>query len=307
MIQFSVYYTCAPLSIKAFKMKKKTILITGSSGKSGKAIAELLLPSYDIIGLDRISGDFTTHIGNLTDWATIKDITKGVSTIIHTASLHAPHITTHTRENFIDNNIKGTLFLLEAAQLNGIKKLIYTSTTSLYGESMVNPDKAVWITEEVSPIARDIYDITKLAAEALCKDFFDAARLQTMSLRVARFWDEPLDKKVFYRMFRGLDVRDVALAHKLAIDKDFDKFEVFNISAQSIFNISDLVALRKNLYPLLQQRCPKIIDLFSKQNWVLPDDIDRVYVIEKAKKLLGFEPIYNIDTLIEDLYLMDNG
>lgn len=287
-------------------MKKETILITGSSGKSGKAIAELLFPNYNIIGLDRISGEFTTHIGNLTDWATIKDLTKGVSTIIHTASLHAPHITTHTRENFIDNNIKGTLYLLEAAQLNGIKKLIYTSTTSLYGESMVNPDQAVWITEEVSPIARDIYDITKLAAEALCKDFFDAARLQTMSLRVARFWDEPLDKKVFYRMFRGLDVRDVALAHKLAIDKDFDKFEVFNISAQSIFDISDLVALRKNLYPLLQQRCPKIIDLFSKQNWVLPDNIDRVYVIEKAKKQLGFEPIYNIDKLIEELYLMDS-
>jgi UDP-glucose 4-epimerase len=287
-------------------MTKETILITGSSGASGKAIAEWLSPTYNIIGFDLHSGDFTSQIGNLTDWATIKTLTKGVSTIIHTASLHAPHISTHSRESFIDTNIKGTLYLLEAAKLNGVKKLIYTSSTSLYGESMNNPNQAVWITEEVQPKVRDIYDITKQTAEELCKDFFDADTLQTMSLRVSRFWDEPLDKKVFYRMYRGLDIRDVVLAHQLAIQKDFNRFEVFNISAQSIFNISDLVDLRFNLFPLLQKRLPKIIDLFSKRNWVLPDAIDRVYVIEKAKKYLDYRPIYNADKMIEELSKSDN-
>ncbi len=282
-------------------MKKETVLITGSSGQAGKAIAKILLPMNNIIGFDINHGEFTTQVGNLTDWALLKTLTKGVSTIIHTASLHAPHISTHSRENFIDNNIKGTLYLLEAAQLNGVKKLIYTSTTSLYGESMTHPDQAVWITEEVPPQSRDIYDITKLTAEALCKDFFDADKLQTSSLRVSRFWDEPLDKKVFYRMYRGLDIRDVALAHQLAINKDFNCFEIFNISAQSIFGTSDLIDLRKNLLPLLENRCPKIIDFFSKHKWVLPDYIDRVYVIDKAKKQLGFQPIYNIDNMIEEL------
>jgi len=282
-------------------MKKETVLITGSSGQSGKAIVKLLSSTYNIIGFDIIGGEFTTQIGNLTDWATIKEITKGVSAIIHTASLHAPHIKTHPREDFVDTNIKGTLYLLEAAKLNDVRKLIYTSTTSLYGESLENPDKAVWVTEEIQTKARDIYDITKLTAEEICKDFFNPDKLQTISLRVSRFWDEPLDKKLFYRMYRGVDVRDVAMAHKLAIDKNIDSFEIFNISAQSIFEISDIFELRKNLYSLLKKRYPKIIELFSKRGWRLPNYIDRVYVIDKARKQLDYNPVYNIDKMIDQL------
>ena len=282
-------------------MKKETVLITGSSGQSGKAIVKLLSSTYNIIGFDINGGEFTTQIGNLTDWATIKEITKGVSAIIHTASLHAPHIKTHPREDFVDTNIKGTLYLLEAAKLNDVRKLIYTSTTSLYGESLENPDKAVWVTEEIQTKARDIYDITKLTAEEICKDFFNPDKLQTISLRVSRFWDEPLDKKLFYRMYRGVDVRDVAMAHKLAIDKNIDSFEIFNISAQSIFEISDIFELRKNLYSLLKKRYPKIIELFSKRGWTLPNYIDRVYVIDKARKQLDYNPVYNIDKIIDQL------
>lgn len=282
-------------------MKRKKILITGSSGQSGIAIARLLSPDYDIAGFDMVAGKFTTQTGSLTDWSTVKEITKNAAAIIHTAALHAPHIATHSREDFIDTNIKGTLYLLEAAKLNGVNKFVYTSTTSLYGESMDDPDKAVWITENVRPVARDIYDITKLAAEELCKDFFDKEKLQTVSLRVSRFWDEPLEKKVFYRMYRGLDVRDVALAHKLAVQQNHTDFEIFNISAQSIFTISDVVELRKNLQYFLEKRYPAIIDFFNQQKWKLPNYIDRVYVIEKAKELLGYNPVYNIDRMIDEI------
>jgi len=283
------------------KMKKPKILITGSSGQSGSAIAKLLSPTYEVIGFDKLDGVFTTKKGDLTNWAMVKEITKGVSAIIHTASLHAPHVHTFTKEQFVDTNIKGTLYLLEAAKLNGVQQLVYTSTTSLYGESMVQADGAVWITEEVVAKPRDIYDITKITAEELCKDFFDGETLKTMSLRVSRFWDEPLDKKVFYRMYRGVDARDVALAHQLALSTAIDQFEVFNISAQSIFSVAELSDLKNNLYALLEKRMPKLLELFEKRNWELPTSIDRVYAIEKAKRILHYNPVFNIHELIDEL------
>ncbi|MFM9950637.1 MAG: NAD-dependent epimerase/dehydratase family protein [Saprospiraceae bacterium] len=282
-------------------MKKPKILITGSSGQSGSAIARLLSSDYEVIGFDKLEGRFTTIKGDLTDWAMVKEITKGVSAIIHTASLHAPHIHTFSKEQFVDTNIKGTLYLLEAAKLNSVQQLVYTSTTSLYGESMVQADRAVWISEEVVAKPRDIYDITKITAEELCKDFFDGGTLKTISLRVSRFWDEPLDKRVFYRMYRGVDVRDVALAHQLALKTAVDQFGVFNISAQSIFSLADLPDLKNNLYALLQNRIPKLLELFEKRNWDLPTSIDRVYAIEKAKRILHYNPAFNIHEMIDEL------
>lgn len=279
---------------------KRKILITGSSGHSGNQIADLLNGTFDIIGVDLVEGRYTSRFGNLADREFVLRVTKGIDIIIHSASLHAPHIATHSRKDFIDTNISGTLNLLEASEINGVKKFIYTSTTSLYGESMHNENQAAWITEDTQPLPRDIYDITKIAAEGLCKDFFNKESLQTTVLRVSRFWNEPIEKKVFYRMYRGLDVRDVALAHKLAIGKAFEKFDIFNISAQSIFSKDDLYDLKHNTRKLLQKKIPELIDLFKTNNWQIPESIDRVYVIEKAKKELGYVPRFNIRELLNE-------
>lgn len=277
------------------------VLITGVAGNLGKTIANLLSGKHEIIGVDLIDSDFTTIKDDLTDWKSIKAITKGVSFIIHTASLHAPHVRTHSREDFINTNIKGTLYLLDAAKVNSVKKLIYTSTTSLYGGSLYDGQKAVWVTEELPAKTRDIYDITKITAEELCKDFFDPSALQTLSLRVSRFWNEPLQDKVFYRMFRGVDVRDAAQAHILAMEHDFNDFETFNISSQSIFEPTDLFDLRANLLSLLEKKCNSVVELFQRKNWLIPQYIDRVYVIDKAKAKLGYSPINNIDKLVEEI------
>ena len=279
---------------------KKKVLVTGSTGYSGKQISNLLKGEYEIVGVDLVEGEFTTYKGNLTDKDFVNSLLQDIHAVIHTASLHAPHIATYSRQEFIDTNIVGTLNLLEAAVQNGVKKFIYTSTTSLYGESMQNEAQAVWITEDVPTIPRDIYDITKIAAEGLCRDFFNKKTLQTTVLRVSRFWDEPIEKKIFYRMYRGLDVRDVALAHKLAIHKEFERFDVFNISAQSIFTKHDLFALKNNAAKLLNDRIPKLVQFYQSMNWHIPESIDRVYVIDKARDVLGYSPNYNISEILNE-------
>ncbi|MEL6943961.1 MAG: NAD(P)-dependent oxidoreductase, partial [Bacteroidota bacterium] len=133
--------------LSSFKQMKKRILITGSSGHCGHQLADSLKADFELVGIDMIEGKYTTHLGNLLDQEFIKRVVQGVDAVLHTASLHAPHVATHSRKDFIETNINGTLNLLEAAQENRIHRFIYTSTTSLYGESMENDNQAVWVTE----------------------------------------------------------------------------------------------------------------------------------------------------------------
>src|SRR5258706_2670810 len=136
------------------------LLLTGSSGQLGRAIAEELGPRHEVIGLDRVPGPCTTHCGSIEDRDLVFRLTRGADAVIHTASLHAPHVPQRTKEEFLDVNVRGTLHLLESAVEHGVQRFVYTSTTSLYGFALVPHDRAVWVTEDLVPRPRDIYDLT---------------------------------------------------------------------------------------------------------------------------------------------------
>lgn len=270
------------------------ILVTGTSGKIGSTIAEYLQPQYEIIGLDLMPGRFTTVCGDIADRVLINKIMPGVEAIIHTASLHAPHVATHSETEFIHTNVDGVRVLLDMAQKYGVTRFIYTSTTSVYGDAMVSPDSAVWVTEELEPKPRDIYDRTKLAAEALCRDTANRHSLYCVVLRMSRCFPEPPPLMAVYRLYRGVDARDVAQAHALALFKPEEQFRIYNISALSPFQKEDLEMLATNPEIVIRKRCPMLIAEHHRRGWALPQRIDRVYVIDRAQKELGYMPKYGI-------------
>lgn len=273
------------------------ILITGSSGQVGAAIAKRLLLDYTVLGLDLFPGSHTTHIGNITDATLVDSLVSQVDAIIHTASLHAPHVKSRSRADFVATNVEGTQRLLDAAIKHGVSRFVYTSTTSLYGDAMVSAEQAVWVTEELPPAPRDIYDETKLAAEAYCRE---AARhgLPCLSLRISRCFREADELMATFRLYRGVDLRDVAAAHRLALSANMPRFEVFNISAQSPFKPEDTTELLQNAPAVIRRRCPELEWEFTKRGWRLPPSIDRVYIITKAEKILGFSPRYNYEEFL---------
>ncbi len=273
------------------------ILVTGSSGQLGQKIAQELAETHEVIGLDLTPGSCTTHQGSVADRSLVTSLVAQVDAVIHTASLHAPHVVQMSKEQFIDVNVKGTLYLLEAAITHGVQKVVYTSTTSLYGMAMVPQRKAVWVTEDLPPQPRDIYDITKLAAEQLCADFARHYTLPVICLRTSRFWDEPPYLKAIYRLYRGVDVRDVVAAHLLALDNTTIPFGVFNISARSPFSEGDTDDLLHDAPAVIRRYYPTAEAIFAGQGWTLPDSIDRVYVISKAQRELGYEPHHNFDEM----------
>lgn len=275
------------------------VCVTGSSGQLGAVISSLLRANHSIVGVDSAPGEFTSHIGDITDQEFIISVTKGADVIIHTCSLHAPHLKTHSSEEFIGTNINGTLNLLKSAVQNGIGRFIYTSTTSLYGHAMASTERAVWVTEDLLPQPRDIYDVTKIAAEGMCEAYANEYDLPCVSLRVSRYFPEPAYLTAVYRLYRGVDVRDAARAHTLAMEKRPSGYGVFNISAGSPFSKDETRDLLHDAPGVLLRHFPNIEEVFAEKGWKLPRSIDRVYSIEKAKQYLNYRPRYNFDSLLD--------
>src|SRR5262249_11348029 len=149
-------------------------LVTGSSGHLGEALVRSLsYAGHEVIGLDIRTGPFTTRVGSIVDRSYVRSCVRSVRAVFHAATLHRPHVDTHSRQAFVDTNIAGTLSLLEEAAAAGVASFVFTSTTSVFGDALIPPDgaPAAWVTEEVSPIPKNIYGITKAAAEDLCQLF----------------------------------------------------------------------------------------------------------------------------------------
>jgi UDP-glucose 4-epimerase len=271
--------------------KFNTILITGSSGRIGSAIAASLRNDYNIIGIDINPGRYTTHVTDIQSREAAK-LVEEAHAVIHTAALHAPHVGVYADQEFWNVNVRGTENLLNACLKNSVARFVYTSSTSIYGHAMVHPQKAVWVTEELEPQPRDIYDETKLAAEALCRQAASSS-LSCICLRMSRCFPEDARLMAIYRLYRSIGIHDVALAHRLALTSAIKGFDIVNISSQTPFNSSELHELYHHAGDLICKYHPNTKELFEDRGWMLPQSIDRVYVIEKAKKLLGFDPSEN--------------
>ena len=168
-----------------------------------------------------------------------------------------------------------------------------TSTTALYGYANGELDlsRAVWIDETTNSLPRTIYHRTKLAAEAVVRD---AASFDMMVrvLRLSRCYPEPADVMAAYRLHRGVDARDVAEAHRLAIRRRGDPFELFVVSAPTPFEPSDIQALRSDAEAIIRKRAPDVAELFDRRGWSLPRMIDRVYDPAVAMRALRWRACY---------------
>jgi len=152
------------------------VLVTGSSGHLGEALVRTLVErGYEVAGLAGCVASPFTHPRRLDHGLRppFRRAMAGARWVFHTATLHKPHVATHSRQEFVDVNVTGTLNLLEEASAAGVEALVCTSTTSTFGDALVPPagEPAAWITEAVRPVPTNIYGVTKTAAEDLCQLF----------------------------------------------------------------------------------------------------------------------------------------
>jgi nucleoside-diphosphate-sugar epimerase len=293
------------------------ILVTGSAGHLGEALVRTLRHTgHEVVGLDRVASPFTDHVGSIADRAQVQRAMQGVDAVLHTATLHKPHIVTHARQDFIDTNITGTLCLLEAAAALGIAAFVFTSTTSAFGGTLTPPAgaSAVWVTEDVRAIPRNIYGVTKTAAEDLCELFHRDQGLACLILRTSRFFPEDDDHgptrlayedgnvKANEYLYRRVDLEDAVSAHVLALQKaPALGFGRYIISATTPFLPEDVHALRADAPLVVRRRVPDYEAEYARRGWRMFPSIDRVYVNERARKDLGWQPRYDFRYVLDCL------
>jgi nucleoside-diphosphate-sugar epimerase len=293
------------------------ILVTGSCGHLGEALMRTLRQSADeAIGLDILPSPFTDHVGSIAERAVVRHCMHGVDAVLHAATLHKPHVATHSRQDFVDTNITGTLNLLEEAAAAGARAFVYTSTTSTFGRALTPPEgqPAAWITEDVAPVPKNIYGVTKVAAENLCELFARNLRLPGIVLRTSRFFPEEDDHRVRRESFadanmkaneflyRRVDVEDIVSAHLLAIGKaPAFGFARYIISATTPFTRDDLAPLRVDAPAVVARRAPEYVAEYSRRGWKMFPHIERVYDNARARAELGWRPRYDFAHVIERL------
>ena len=269
---------------------------------------------HHAIGVDIKHSPFTHEVGSITDRAFVRRCVSGADAVLHTATLHKPHIATHSRQDFVDTNVTGTLNLLEEAIDAEVRAFVFTSTTSVFGRALTPAagEPAVWITEDVVPVPKNIYGVTKIAAENLCQLLHGLRGLPCVILRTSRFFPEPDDRKQTREayadgnakanefLYRRADIEDVVSAHLLALEKaPAVGFGRYIVSATTPLVRADLHELRMDAAAVVKRHVPQYEEVYARRGWSMFPSIDRVYVNDRARSELGWTPTYDFAHVVE--------
>jgi nucleoside-diphosphate-sugar epimerase len=298
---------------------REKILITGGAGQIGDMITNELKNDYDIIVVDikkpRVQ-DIKFICDDLSDIAKVKEFTKGIDCIIHLAA--------YSREGTIPSypegwqvNCTDTFNVFEAAVANNVKKVVFASSICAVGPiTWTSPDHSIQyfpIDEQHPPLPENLYGTSKLIGENLARMYTRRSATSFVGLRLATVWfktergiDPTTELFVSYvkdpasverlpqterRRFafkdlpwQYVDARDVVQAFRLGIEKTIAGYEIFNIGADDTPSDWESFKLAKYFYPEVPIRDPMIF---------LMDQKRALWDISKAKKELGYKPLYN--------------
>ncbi|KAK4222738.1 putative NAD dependent epimerase/dehydratase [Podospora fimiseda] len=305
------------------------VLVTGSAGHLGKALM-LSLDSYGYkpIGIDILESSTTTVVGSVYDAEFISSLfTKyKFEYVIHAATLHKPHVGTHSKLEFVKTNVEGTLVLLEEsakAEKNNVKTFVYVSTTSAFGSVLVTKEgePTSWIHEGCvgKGMPKNVYGVTKEAAEGLCWLVISKGGMGVVVLRTARFFPEGDDSfegeldddnlKVLELAYRRVDIADVVGVCVCAMKRGGGGGQEgfwgrYVISAPTPFvrdeDEKDLGESDK-VGDVLGRRVKGVKEAFEGKGWGFLKRLDRVYDSSLAERELGWKAEYTFERAVENV------
>jgi dTDP-glucose 4,6-dehydratase len=171
------------------------VLVTGADGFIGSHLTEALVRrGYSVRAMvqynsfnswgwldycsDEVSGNFETFSGDIRDPNGVREAMKGCDTVLHLAALIAIPFSYHSPDSYVDTNVKGTLNVLQAARQAGVKRVVHTSTSEVYGTALFVP-----ITEDHPLQGQSPYSATKIAADQLAYSFYTSFELPVVTVR----------------------------------------------------------------------------------------------------------------------------
>jgi UDP-glucose 4-epimerase len=303
-------------------------LVTGGGGFVGSHIVRRLVAlGENIRVLDNFSSGKPENLrgledrveiffGDLCDQPVVKRAMEGVDVVLHQAALRSAPLSVQNPALLTRVNVEGTVNVLVAARDIGVKKVIYASSSSVYGNRPVMPKKEQEPPGPVSP-----YAVSKLTGEYYCKVFADLYGLETISLRyfkvygpgedpsspyagvIPRFIDQALRGTALEIHGDGWQSRDFAYiddvvnANLLAVHSQEGKGETFNVGQGVAYSLLEVVDF---LQDILGRELPL---LRTKER---PGDVRRTLAdVSEAKRCLGYRPQVSfaegLERTVEDL------
>lgn len=271
----------------------KKIIVTGGTGKAGRATIEALIQhGYQVRNIDRagnsMPGDPSFLLADLSDYGQTVDAMAGYDAVVHLAAIPAPDM--YTDEVTFRNNMLSTYNVFQAAITLGMERVVWASSETVLGLPFDDekPDYAP-IDEGQTPYPESSYSLSKLLSEEMARQFNRRHGMPFVGLRISNimephdyerfpsFWDDPLMRK--WNLWGYVDARDVAQACRLGLEADISSAEVYVIAA------ADTCMTTKNS-DLMQQVYP---DVELKDG----GDFDTLLGIDKARRDLGYDPQYS--------------
>jgi NAD dependent epimerase/dehydratase len=296
------------------------ILITGADGFIGSHLIEALVyqgynvrafvfyNSFNTWGwLDHcaseVKGKFEVFAGDIRDPHGVKEAMKGCDVVLHLAALIAIPYSYHSPDTYVDTNIKGTLNVLQAARELGIKRIVHTSTSEVYGTARFVP-----ITEEHPLQGQSPYSATKIAADQLAYSFFASFGLPVVIVRPFNTYGPRQSARaviptIITQIANGKRqiklgavsptrdfnyVKDTVAGFIAAMKSDQGVGEVVNIGSNFEISIGDTVQL-------IAEVMNTEIEIITDEDRLRPanSEVERLWADNsKASQLLGWQPSY---------------
>jgi nucleoside-diphosphate-sugar epimerase len=291
----------------------KRFLVTGGAGFIGSHIAETLVKKGDFVRvLDNFSSGKIENLEKILKKIDLiradirdKDIclkaTKGIDYVLHQAALRSVPKSMHNPRQYNEVNINGTLNLLEASLENKVKRFVFASSSSVYGNINTFPEKEDFLPQPISP-----YALTKLTGEYYCKIFTYHYSLDTVSLRYFNVFGprQALDDEyaVVIPKFISCMLKDESPPIYGTGRQSRDFTYISNVVGANILacQSKDLGA---GIFNIASGKDYKILELIKILNRIIKKDIKPIFLdprpgdvfrtlsdLSRSKKILGFKP-----------------
>ena len=288
------------------------VLITGAGGNLGRALVPALVEAGHTPRLMDFRPLETAHPfiqGDVRNADDVRRAVAGMDAVVHAAALHGIHLRNWAPHDYWAINVTGTFNVYEAARAAGVTQLVLCSTMGVYGAS-AQPPADTWgvVTEELPCLPTEIYGVSKRLCEELARDYGRLWGLRTVALRLGMFVPERFERYGFRLLFGGVDDRDVAQAVLCALAyAPPGGFDAFNIMADVPFTDADAHGLQHDLLGTLERFYPGVSRLVTARELTLSELVwgRTSWRVDKAKRLLGYQPCYNFDGFLRALEAED--
>lgn len=301
---------------------KTKVLVTGGAGFIGSNISETLLKKgYQVSVLDNFATGKKSNLrpyekdieiieGDIRSYMLVEKAVKGIDVILHQAAL--PSVPRSIQDPITSNevNTNGTLNILNAAKENNVKRVVFASSSSIYGDNPVLPKEENMMPNPLSP-----YAVSKLAAEKYCSVFSKIYGLETVALRYFNVFGPKQDPNSQYSAVIPKFIKSILNNENPVIFGDGEQSRDFTFIANVVEG--NLLAAFSKCESGIVLNCAchgqvTLNQLVKSINKILGKSISPIYVdaragdikhsfasIEKIKNILGFQPIVNFEEGLE--------